>query len=153
MLPNLNSDLTENLDTSYLNSFISLVLVYMGNSKVLFNPHCRAQLAEAAESLIPKKSSSSQGSSLFDYTAMNRKKLAYYSFAKHPCSSYISESLLNVFVSIEMTGQSVQFEQKFNYRRPMYELLDFLWNMPNIYNDSEDYDRRSTSFQIRRIGE
>ena len=142
LLPNLNSDLTENLDTSYLNSFISLVLVYMGNSKVLFNPHCRAQLAEAAESLIPKKSSSSQGSSLFDYTAMNRKKLAYYSFAKHPCSSYISESLLNVFVSIEMTGQSVQFEQKFNYRRPMYELLDFLWNMPNIYNDSEDYDRR-----------
>jgi hypothetical protein len=142
LLPSLNnSDLTEKLDTSYLNSFTSLVVVYMGNSKVLFNPHCRAQLAEAAESLIPKKLSSSQGSSLFDYAAMNRKRLAYYSFAKHPCSSYISESLLNVFVSIEMTGQSVQFEQKFNYRRPMYELLDFLWNMPTIYNDSEDYDK------------
>lgn len=37
------------------------------------------------------------------------------------------ESLLNVFVSIEMTGQSVQFEQKFNYRRPMYIVMDYLW--------------------------
>jgi ubiquitin conjugation factor E4 A len=55
-------------------------------------------------------------------------------FAKHPCASYLTEALLNVFVSIEMTGQSVQFEQKFNYRRPMYELLEFLWNMPVAYS-------------------
>lgn len=37
--------------------------------------------------------------------------------------------LLDVFVGIEMTGQSVQFEQKFNYRRPMYLVMDFLWEM------------------------
>lgn len=29
-----------------------------------------------------------------------------------------------------MTGQSVQFEQKFNYRRPMYMVMDYIWNMP-----------------------
>lgn len=29
-----------------------------------------------------------------------------------------------------MTGQSVQFEQKFNYRRPMYLVMDYLWELP-----------------------
>lgn len=37
---------------------------------------------------------------------------------------------MNVFVEIEMTGQSVEFEQKFNYRRPMYAVFDFLWELP-----------------------
>lgn len=42
---------------------------------------------------------------------------------------HLAETLLHVFVSIEMTGQSVQFEQKFNYRRPMYLVLDYIWEM------------------------
>jgi ubiquitin conjugation factor E4 A len=41
----------------------------------------------------------------------------------------IVKSLLDVFVGIEMTGQSVAFEQKFNYRRPMYIVMDYLWQM------------------------
>jgi len=28
-----------------------------------------------------------------------------------------------------MTGQSVAFEQKFNYRRPMYIVMDYLWQI------------------------
>ena len=36
---------------------------------------------------------------------------------------------MDVFVGIEMTGQSVAFEQKFNYRRPMYIVMDYLWKM------------------------
>ena len=39
----------------------------------------------------------------------------------------IVKNVLEVFVSIEMTGQSVDFEQKFNYRRPMYQIMEFLW--------------------------
>lgn len=38
-------------------------------------------------------------------------------------------ALLDVFVGIEMTGQSVEFEQKFNYRRPMYVVMDYLWKL------------------------
>ena len=48
-------------------------------------------------------------------------------FEKHHLISHLSEQLLNVFVTIEMTGQSVQFEQKFNYRRPMYQVLHYIW--------------------------
>lgn len=28
-----------------------------------------------------------------------------------------------------MTGQNVQFEQKFNYRRPMYIVMEYLWKI------------------------
>ena len=44
-------------------------------------------------------------------------------------------TLLHVFVDIEMTGQSVAFEMKFSYRRPMYEIMKYLWQM-------EDYKKR-----------
>lgn len=52
------------------------------------------------------------------------------------CSIYeqIIVNLLHVFVSIEMTGQSVQFEQKFNYRRPMYIVMDYLWKITEHRN-------------------
>lgn len=32
-------------------------------------------------------------------------------------------------MSIEMTGQSVSFEEKFQYRRPMYLVLEQLWKL------------------------
>lgn len=38
-------------------------------------------------------------------------------------------ALLDVFVGIEMTGQGVDFEQKLNYRRPMYTVMDHLWKL------------------------
>lgn len=47
----------------------------------------------------------------------------------------IVSHLLQVFVSIEMTGQSVQFEQKFNYRRPMYVVMQYLWKLPEHRNN------------------
>lgn len=126
-------------DYSNINAIVSLILVFMGSSDRLFNPHCRANLVEAIELILPKKNNNSNDD---NYDHFNRKNLAYYVFAKHPCASYFSEALINVFVSIEMTGQSVQFEQKFNYRRPMYELLEFLWQMPDYFslNESTDYE-------------
>jgi len=45
-------------------------------------------------------------------------------------SKELVAALLHVFASIEMTGQGVAFEQKFNYRRPMYAVLKFLWSLP-----------------------
>ena len=57
--------------------------------------------------------------------SFNRTQL----FTSHPLVSYMSETLLNVFVSIEMTGESVEFEAKFNYRRPMYAILKYMWTI------------------------
>ncbi|XP_026688344.1 ubiquitin conjugation factor E4 A, partial [Diaphorina citri] len=50
-------------------------------------------------------------------------------FTEHPHRVHIVRSLLDIFVGIEMTGESVEFEQKFNYRRPMYAIMRFLWSL------------------------
>ena len=43
---------------------------------------------------------------------------------------HLARSLLDVFVSIEMTGQGVSFEQKFNYRHTMYQTLHLMHTIP-----------------------
>lgn len=96
--------------------FITMILIFMGSSKRAKNPHLRANLAEGLESLLPKET--------------NGFTMDSQLFHKHPHRMEIVENLLNVFVSIEMTGQSVQFEQKFNYRRPMYVIMEYLWKIP-----------------------
>ncbi|KAH8263716.1 hypothetical protein KR044_012934 [Drosophila immigrans] len=97
-------------------AFFKMILLFMGSSELVKNPHLRAKLADALEFLLPTQISGS-----------NRKAFITHVFDNHPDRLQVVRSLLNVFVSIEMTGQSVQFEQKFNYRRPMYAIMEFLW--------------------------
>lgn len=90
----------------------------MGDASRLRNPHLRAGLAEGFEAMLPNKSSSAR--------TMN-SSFAEQIFTDHPLILHLPRVLLDVFVSIELTGQAVAFEQKFNYRRPMYEILEFFW--------------------------
>ncbi|XP_053685325.1 ubiquitin conjugation factor E4 A [Sabethes cyaneus] len=105
------------VDVEAQNNIFTMTLVFMGCSERIRNPHLRARLAEGLESLLPKESESGG----FSFSAAL--------FSNHPHRLEIIPNLLQVFVSIEMTGQSVQFEQKFNYRRPMYAIMDYLWKM------------------------
>ncbi|GBM80653.1 Ubiquitin conjugation factor E4 A [Araneus ventricosus] len=102
----------------HLDHFMTLILMFMGSPERVKNPHLRAHLAEMLESLMPEDESNTLLSSVY------REKL----FTSHIFVNEMIPTLLNVFVSIEMTGQSVAFEQKFQYRRPMYIVLDYLWN-------------------------
>lgn len=50
-------------------------------------------------------------------------------FRDHPNIDNLSEVLFHVFVSIETTGESVEFEQKLSYRQPMYKVIDYIWKI------------------------
>ncbi|XP_013398421.1 ubiquitin conjugation factor E4 A [Lingula anatina] len=104
-----------------ISHFASLILVFMGSPQRMKNPHLRAKLAQTLENLMPVQNEMKAGL-IANY---HREQL----FVKHPLIQHLAETLLHVFVSIEMTGQAVQFEQKFNYRRPMYKILDYIWNI------------------------
>lgn len=105
-----------------LTHFMTLILVFMGSREHMKNPHLRAELAETLAALMPQNP---------DMINASRGLLSKYYreqlFEHHPLIEHLAEKLINVFVSIEMTGQSVQFEQKFNYRRPMYQVLHYIW--------------------------
>jgi len=68
-------------------------------------------------------------------------------FEKHPLIEHLAEKLLNVFVSIEMTGQGVQFEQKFNYRRPMYQVLNYIWEK-DMHKTALKVNMHKTAFKV-----
>ncbi|KAG7308621.1 hypothetical protein JYU34_005843 [Plutella xylostella] len=116
--------ITEDADmTGLLEPALTLVLAFMGDSSRTYNPHLRARLAECLESMLPNHPDDQQP--LSSLASFYREQL----FKEHPHRLQMVPCLLDVFVGIEMTGQSVQFEQKFNYRRPMYLVMDFLWDM------------------------
>lgn len=107
---------------SGLQYFMTLILVFMGSPERMKNPHLRAKLAETLAALMPENP---------DSMNVRRGILSRYYreqlFEHHALIDHLAEKLIHVFVSIEMTGQSVQFEQKFSYRRPMYQVLHYIW--------------------------
>lgn len=123
----LNSDLYIHIYFSAHDAFFKMILLFMGSSELVKNPHLRAKLAEALEFLLPTQ-----------ILGSNRQAFNTHVFENHPDRLKVVRSLLNVFVSIEMTGQSVQFEQKFNYRRPMYAIMEFLWTKPEHVQSFRD---------------
>ena len=52
-------------------------------------------------------------------------------------------SILKVFVDIETTGQAVDFDVKFLYRRPMYEVLKYLWKMEEYKDKMKELAKES----------
>lgn len=109
----------QNIDTDIdtQKSVFTVMLAFMGDVSRARNPHLRAKLAEGLASFLPKKCNS--------FACSSKSHL----FTQHPHRLEIVPSLLSVFVGIEMTGQSVQFEMKFNYRRPMYAIMEYLWEI------------------------
>ena len=118
-----SADVSNSGNCDYLNALVSLTVAYIGHTDRLFNPHCRAKLVQCLEMQIG--------------TQMDLRALAVQAFARQPEAARLSEALLNVFVSIEMSGHSDLFEQV-SYRRPIYELIDFLWNMGDTFGGVGD---------------
>ncbi|GIX75439.1 ubiquitin conjugation factor E4 A [Caerostris extrusa] len=83
---------------SHLDHFMTMILMFMGSPERVKNPHLRAHLAEMLESLMPEDDTNTLLSSVY------REKL----FTVHQYINEMIPTLLNVFVSIEMTGQSMK---------------------------------------------
>jgi len=105
-----------------LGSILMMILCYMDQPFLLRNPHLRARLAESLECLLPGHEVQGQPNNLGSY---QRQAL----FQEHKHSLRIAEAILHVFVSIEETGHAVEFEQKFSYRRPMYDVIKYIWDL------------------------
>ena len=112
------------LDNPSGSDFLTLVVELMASPHKLKNPHMRAAMAEMLDALMPPPpmaDSDRAGPAV----RLGRTEL----FVRHERAGELVGCLLHVFASIEMTGQGVAFEQKFNYRRPMYAAMKFLWTL------------------------
>merc|ERR1719244_1304035 len=105
-----------------LGNILMVILCYMDQPALLKNPHLRARLAESLECLLPSHEVQGMPNNLGSY---QRQAL----FQDHKHSLRIAEAILHVFVSIEEAGQAVEFEQKFSYRRPMFDVIKYIWEL------------------------
>ncbi|KAJ7373174.1 Ubiquitin conjugation factor E4 A [Desmophyllum pertusum] len=113
-----------------LHHLVTFFVIYMGSPERVRNPHLRAKLAETLEALVPvQKNQNSAGLlSVSPVNMFNRQN----AFLQHKVApAYLPQALLQLFVDIEFTGHSMQFEQKFGYRHHMYSVLQFMWKQDN----------------------
>ncbi|XP_076286750.1 ubiquitination factor E4A isoform X2 [Lasioglossum baleicum] len=125
----LNPNIFEQQGQFFLTPMLTEIIVLMESQQRLYNPHLRARLAEGLEALLPTNDETINPL-MRNFGTFFREQL----FITHPYRQHIVPNLLKVFVSIEMTGQSVQFEQKFKYRRPMYVVMEYLWTLTEHRN-------------------
>ncbi|XP_028967843.1 ubiquitin conjugation factor E4 A [Galendromus occidentalis] len=109
------------LYTVHLSPMLRLITVFMGSAERVKNPHLRAKLAETLEALLITSDQNGQNSSISNSEVR--------CLLEQPVSDALAETLINVFVSIETNPQAVSFEEKFQYRRPMYLVLEQLWKL------------------------
>ncbi|XP_043936826.1 ubiquitin conjugation factor E4 A isoform X1 [Protopterus annectens] len=103
-----------------LEHVLQFITVFMGNVERMKNPHLRAKLAEVLEAVMPHMD---QVQSPLVPIMFHRERI----FCAYQHAPFLAEALIKVFVDIEFTGDPHQFEQKFNYRRPMYPILGYMW--------------------------
>lgn len=111
-----------------LEHVLHFITIFTGSIERMKNPHLRAKLAEVLEAVMPHMD---QTPNPLVSSVFHRKRV----FCNFPYASHLAEALIKVFVDIEFTGDPHQFEQKFNYRRPMYPILKYMWGT-DIYRES-----------------
>uniref|UniRef100_A0A8C9YUE2 Ubiquitin conjugation factor E4 A n=1 Tax=Sander lucioperca TaxID=283035 RepID=A0A8C9YUE2_SANLU len=112
-----------------LEQILNFITVFMGNVERMKNPHLRAKLAEVLEAVMPHMEPVAAGAA--QPIVFQRERV----FCSYRHAPQLAEALIAVFVDIEFTGDPHQFEQKFNYRRPMYPILKYMWGKDN-YRES-----------------
>merc|ERR1719317_184859 len=103
------------------NYLLVLINIFMGNHSRMTNPHLRAALADVLEAILPIREDDDDTSQFDDnYVTINAVK--NFDNVKD-----LYQSVLQLYSDIEFTGDPHSFEQKFNYRRPLYSIMKFLW--------------------------
>uniref|UniRef100_A0A672ZQ52 Ubiquitin conjugation factor E4 A n=1 Tax=Sphaeramia orbicularis TaxID=375764 RepID=A0A672ZQ52_9TELE len=126
-----------------LEQILSFITVFMGNVERMKNPHLRAKLAEVLEAVMPHMEPVAPGAA--QPIVFQRERV----FCSYRHAPQLAEALITVFVDIEFTGDPHQFEQKFNYRRPMYPILKYMWSKDS-YRESIKYLSKIKILQLER---
>ena len=104
------------------NQLLITINIFMGNKNRMSNPHLRAALADVLEAILPINEDDDDASQFDDsYVTINAVK--NFDNVKD-----LYQSVLQLYSDIEFTGDPQAFEQKFNYRRPLYSIMKFLWS-------------------------
>jgi ubiquitin conjugation factor E4 A len=136
------SDLLRN-ETHLLGHLITFATVFMGSPLYIKNPHTRANISQLVFLMIPPTNSPTSTGLI-----PSEEEPQQLLFEGHKvATAHLVRMLMRIFVDIEFTGDSMEFEAKFQYRIPMYKILKFVWKLPTyqtsidvLTTEAVDYD-------------
>ncbi|XP_011405143.2 PREDICTED: ubiquitin conjugation factor E4 A-like [Amphimedon queenslandica] len=138
--------LLESSEVQY--QLVTFCTVYMGYPQLIANPHLRAKLTQLLSLMIETDDTEQQGLMGSSFVDDQRALFEQHEIAIR----HLFPSLLMIFIDIEHTGDSMEFEDKFQYRLPMYRILSFLWNIPcyrqSLKELSDEVDTVQISSQV-----
>ena len=108
-----------NKDCAY--QFVNFLSLFLGSSKLISNPHLRAELVELLSLITP------QEDSIHKCHASISELFCSHKIA----SDLLIRALLQVFVDVENSGgNESDISFRFDYRLPIYDVLKHLWPLP-----------------------
>uniref|UniRef100_A0A8C1U0D2 Ubiquitin conjugation factor E4 A n=1 Tax=Cyprinus carpio TaxID=7962 RepID=A0A8C1U0D2_CYPCA len=120
-----------------LEHVLTFITVFMGNVDRMKNPHLRAKLAEVLEAVMPHMETLSPSAA---QPIMFQRQRVFSTYCHAP------QLILSMAC---FSGDPHQFEQKFNYRRPMYAILKYMWGEES-YRESIKYLSKIKILQLER---
>ena len=133
--PALYGKYTDRVFTADFQNNVLQLYIFLMQAHFIKNPHTKAKFAEGISLLLPVQSRENvsrsaallQPSSEVSLLQPQILEETNYLFASISCKKDVIISLLHVYVSFEVAGEALQYEQKFHYRYPInYVLMYFL---------------------------
>lgn len=108
-----------NKESAY--QFANFLSIFLGSSKLISNPHLRAELVELLSLITPQEDSVHKCHASISEL-----------FCSHKIASdLLIRALLQVFVDVENSGgNESDISFRFDYRLPIYDVLKYLWPLP-----------------------
>ena len=105
--------------------FVNFISLFLGSSKLISNPHLRAELVELLSLITPQEDSVHKC-----HTSISEL------FRSHKIASdLLIRALLQVFVDVENSGgNESDISFRFDYRLPIYDVFKYLWPLPEYKN-------------------
>ena len=98
--------------------------VFVGWKHLIHNPHLRASLIEVL-TLLLEAEEREEDHTMGGYSTSDQK---HPKFNDHPIvQNILVESLLEIFIDTESSGEDLHFEQKYRYRHQIYNVLSTVW--------------------------
>ena len=119
-LSHTSGDTLATLATDF-SHLIQFSTCFLSNSLLVANPHTRGKIAEVLGTLTHRDTNTRHF--LMSHSERIRSTLESDQVALR----HFLPALLKVFAEIEVTGDEVEFDQKFSYRDAMYDLIQYMW--------------------------
>mmetsp|Transcript_46593 Transcript_46593/g.122326 ORF Transcript_46593/g.122326 Transcript_46593/m.122326 type:complete len:1040 (-) Transcript_46593:517-3636(-) len=129
----------EQMDSSELYDFVTLMVTFIGAPKYVKNPYLRATFTKLLCYLVPQTDDTTGRRH-----ASDRLAAVFHSHAL--AQRHLAPAIMQFFVDIEFTGSHTSAYDKYEYRHEMSQILQYFWSTPVYKATMVEFARNRAKF-------